>query len=109
MKDKLVFVFTLSDGVSRTDVESVRDTPFYERVVQKEKAFYSKNSMYEEEWVLSELRNTDYMLLEDATYKGTSLSEAMIEDVKRYRSALRNYQWRTKEPRPLRPSWYTTK
>ena len=107
--EKAVFQFYSPSGEIETDIEVYRDNPeFYAELLQKRAVFYGKQvSTYEEMWVKQELARTDYMTLPDATYKGERLAYdgSKVKDLMNYRDQLRKYQWRTHEPRPVKPEW----
>lgn len=107
MNDKRHFKYTDKNGVKQTDIEvHVDDPEYYAKLVKAKDAFYDAEKIRERKWRNTQLTESDWMLLPDATFKGEPVTGSVYEEeILEYRKALRDYNLTTDE-RPESPDWY---
>lgn len=97
------------EGVLRLEDELelfADDTEFYDSVLALWDRQSVSNKFQERKWRNTELADTDWMLVADATYGGEPLAGSeMLASIKTYRDNLRSYDL-VYANRPVRPEWY---
>lgn len=109
-KKKEVFSYTLN-GIEHTEVTpeyvsalggSDEDIKILEHELTR---FNNQLNYFERKWRNKILALTDWLMVEDATYKGVEVRDSnMFDEIKAYRKALREYD-PIAQDRPVRPSW----
>lgn len=110
-KEKAIFSYTTSDGISHTDMsDDYLDSlelsdESKAKLIKDHVRFSNQLEYFERKWRNKILSLTDWLMVEDATFKDVEVRESeMFNDIKTYRKALRNYKPR-EEDRPTRPDW----
>ena len=114
MLKRLVFTFWDSEKLDKhglatrsTDYLQYKTSnpDYYLSLLTKRNAFRVLHQYQEKKWRNEELSATDYMMVEDSTYKGKIILTYTTykEDIIKYRTALRNYDGIA--DRPQQPVW----
>ncbi len=113
MIEKQMFKFYLPDGSVETNFDPAyltglgMLTDYINRVEALQVSHYKNISWYEKEWRDRQVQGTDWMMLSDATYESARLQgSSKLDDIIVYREALRNYNYTSSDPRPIKPVWF---
>ncbi len=103
--NKAVFKFN-KDGKLYIDPDLGEwDEEFTKKMMEARDKHYSSQKPRERAWRNSELAETDWMLVADATFGGEPLAGSdRLDEVIEYRHALREYNLTT-DDRPAKPTW----
>lgn len=105
---KRLFKFYLADGsiASAVSNQDLIDLGVYEERKDHLEANYVSEMYNERLWRNDELRATDNLLPEDATYNGQSVRNTeYYAQIMEYRKAIRDYDLKYM-PRPVAPDWF---
>ena len=97
--EKRHYKFKLPTGEEFETTETLKlfkiDPELLKEVIDNEVKFYSAQEPNEKAWRNKELQDTDWMLMPDVVVEH-------LDEVIKYRQALRDYRYTTSEPRPVK-------
>ena len=87
------------------DMHKIEDPVYKAKVERAYEGFLKTLRLSERDWRNQELKNTDWMMIPDATFKGVELAGSLyLQQVIEYRKALRAYDL-CLEDRPIKPTF----
>jgi hypothetical protein len=110
IKDTYSFIYndseiTISDLEAMVLAETATQAELDARIILYD-SWLDSAVLKERIWRNKELRQTDYMLLSDASYDGVPLAGSQrLTEILAYRAELRLYDLRIND-RPVRPVWF---
>ncbi len=110
-KPKQVFTYKTDDGLEHSNINAdyinklALDDESRAFLFKKITKFYNQLEYFEKKWRNRQLTNTDWLMVEDATFGGQEIRDSIkFEEIKTYRKSLRNYKPK-EEDRPIKPDW----